>query len=325
MVQTRFFRRLSTLLLVVLGALTLAPAAHAQSGDRCFAPQVDYCISGRFRQYWEQNGGLAVFGYPTSRAEMQRNPDTGQSYLTQWFERNRFELHPENAAPYDVLLGRLGAQWFDQHGLRWQELPRDSGPEAGCLWFPQTQRNVCDQQGGGFKTYWQTHGLNDSKLSAYGRSLALFGLPLTSARAETNTSGEQVITQWFERARFEWHPDKPREFKVLLGLVGNEVQYSTATDRVGMSFNVIRTFYTALHDGRYNAAAQLYGGDYKQLEANNPSTDPRDRAALLAGACQHNGFMCMMPSRIAIRVAWPCSVCPSPDNAPRPTPAVTPC
>ncbi len=26
------------------------------------------------------------------------------------FERNRFELHPENAPPYDVLLGLLGKE-----------------------------------------------------------------------------------------------------------------------------------------------------------------------------------------------------------------------
>ena len=40
---------------------------------------------------------------------------------------------------------------------------------------------------------------------------------------ETNTSGDRVLTQWFERARFEWHPDQPAEFRVLLGLLGNEV------------------------------------------------------------------------------------------------------
>jgi Tol biopolymer transport system component len=32
-----------------------------------------------------------------------------------------------------------------------------------------------------------------------------------------------VLTQWFERARFEWHPGKPDQFKVLLGLLGNEL------------------------------------------------------------------------------------------------------
>jgi hypothetical protein len=29
----------------------------------------------------------------------------------QYFERARFEYHPENAAPYDVLLGQFGRQF----------------------------------------------------------------------------------------------------------------------------------------------------------------------------------------------------------------------
>jgi TolB protein len=33
-----------------------------------------------------------------------------------------------------------------------------------------------------------------------------------------------VLTQWFERARFEWHPNNPAEFKVLLGRLGDEVR-----------------------------------------------------------------------------------------------------
>ena len=197
------------------------PLAHA-AADRCF-PGTNQCIGGRFRQYWEQNGGLQVFGFPIAPAREERNRDTGQSYLTQWFERNRFELHPENAAPYDVLLGRLGDDRLLQTGRDWRQEAREPGPQAGCLWFEQTGRNVCNQGGAlGFRQYWETHGLQDPRLNAYQRSLALFGLPLTTPRAETNSSGDTVVTQWFERARFEWHPDKPAEFKVLLGRLGDE-------------------------------------------------------------------------------------------------------
>jgi hypothetical protein len=32
----------------------------------------------------------------------------GKDYQVQWFERARFELHPENQPPYNVLLGLLG-------------------------------------------------------------------------------------------------------------------------------------------------------------------------------------------------------------------------
>jgi hypothetical protein len=43
------------------------------------------------------------------RALMERGSD-GRIYLTQWFERARFEYHSGNPAPYQVLLGRLGAE-----------------------------------------------------------------------------------------------------------------------------------------------------------------------------------------------------------------------
>jgi hypothetical protein len=32
------------------------------------------------------------------------------TYTVQYFERARFERHPENQAPYDVLLGLLGIE-----------------------------------------------------------------------------------------------------------------------------------------------------------------------------------------------------------------------
>jgi hypothetical protein len=45
---------------------------------------------------------------------------------------------------------------------------------------------------------------------------------------ETNSSGDTVLTQWFERARFEYHPNNPAAFRVLLGLLGNEVRGNSA-------------------------------------------------------------------------------------------------
>jgi hypothetical protein len=65
---------------------TLPGAAQAQPRSRCFV-ETKQCIEGRFLEYWEQNGGLAVFGYPVTHARQERNRDTGTGYLTQWFER----------------------------------------------------------------------------------------------------------------------------------------------------------------------------------------------------------------------------------------------
>ena len=102
-----------TILLTMTLGLT-APATQAQE-EQCF-DETGYCISGRFLDYWQQNGGLAVFGYPITNAEAQENAN-GETYLTQWFERNRFELHPENAPPNNVLLGLLGNEIRDKGGL----------------------------------------------------------------------------------------------------------------------------------------------------------------------------------------------------------------
>ena len=218
--------------LLALSALSAPHPVMAQGTQRCF-PETDLCISGRFRQFWDQNGGLPVFGLPISAAVDAVNPDTGATPLTQWFERNRFELHPEHAAPFDVLLGRLGDDALHEQGRDWRASPA-SRPQDSCLWVAQTGHNICDQAPGmGFKTYWTGHGLRNAGLDAYGRSLALFGLPLTEAALERNAAdGELYVTQWFERARLEWHPDKPAAYTVLLGLLGAELQTSPPAPRL---------------------------------------------------------------------------------------------
>ncbi len=193
-----------------------APAPPAPPAcDQRFA-ETNQCVSGRLLQYWNGNGGLPVFGFPLS-PEGDRQTLDG-TYRMQMFERNRLELHPEKPWPYDVLLGRLGADILVQQGRPWETLPREQ-PRAGCLYFPETQHNICEP----FLSYWRTHGVEfgDPGVS-FRESLALFGLPLTGVNVESNRDGFTGQTQWFERARFEYHPDKPQPYKVLLGRLGAE-------------------------------------------------------------------------------------------------------
>jgi hypothetical protein len=49
-------------------------------------------------------------------------------------------------------------------------------------------------------------------------------MPLSSAYIDQDESGSRQVVQWFERARFEWHPLNPDEFTVLLGLLAVEVR-----------------------------------------------------------------------------------------------------
>lgn len=208
------FPRLLIILLVCAGIL-LPQGAHAQRGERCFA-ETGYCISGRIREFWEQNGGLRVFGYPIT--PLQTETIEGRTLQVQWFERARLELHPANPRPYDVQLGRLGAELLargDRGGA-----PVNVAASGECRLFPQTGISAC----GPILAAWRSAGLQlDGKPGvSEAESLALFGVPLTEARLETLAEGKAHVVQWFERGRFEVHPENPPSAQVLLGLLGRE-------------------------------------------------------------------------------------------------------
>jgi hypothetical protein len=71
----------------------------------------NHTLRGVFARYWAARGGLAVFGYPLTEEFDEVSPTDGHTYRVQYFERNRFEHHPEHAGSrYEVLLGLLGAE-----------------------------------------------------------------------------------------------------------------------------------------------------------------------------------------------------------------------
>lgn len=217
----RYFKRY-LLLLTILGSTIAALPTHAQDDQICFrnVPGIGSCISGRFYQYWKQNGGLAVFGYPLTGEFEQQTPDG--TFTVQYFERQRFEAHPNNPRPYDVLLGRLGDEVLRRQGRDWRTDPvPESIPGDVCRRFDVTRHIVC----GDFLPYWFDHGLqfDSNPALSYSESLALFGLPLMEMHQEKNADGFTVQTQWFERARFEYYPDNPQPYQVLLGRLGAEI------------------------------------------------------------------------------------------------------
>jgi hypothetical protein len=178
-------------------------------------------VCGRLLEYWRENGGLPVFGYPISpqRSELIE----GEPFQVQHFERNRLELHPENARPYDVLLGRLGADKLQQEGRVWQRFETvDSAPAANCMYFAQTSHSLCEP----FLSYWRSHGLELDGTPGFSvdENLALFGMPLSEPQPEVLSDGQEYTVQWFERARFEHHPENDPPYDVLLGLLGVEMR-----------------------------------------------------------------------------------------------------
>src|SRR3954453_21542659 len=190
--------------------LRVAPTA-AQAGSQTF-PETGKTVQGKFLSYWNSHGGLAQQGYPISD-EMQEKSDTdGKSYTMQYFERAVFEAHPENKAPYDVLLSLLGSYTYKQkypNGTTNQAANRS----AGSVTFPETGKTA----GGLFLTYWQQHG-----------GLAQQGYPISEEFQEkSDLDGKTYTVQYFERAGFESHPENKAPYNVLLSLLGT-TRYSAA-------------------------------------------------------------------------------------------------
>jgi hypothetical protein len=78
-----------------------------------YFPETGHTLTAPLRAYWEAHGGLPVFGYPLSQAFQERSPTDGETYLVQYFERNRLEYHLEfKGTSSEVLLGLLGSQEY---------------------------------------------------------------------------------------------------------------------------------------------------------------------------------------------------------------------
>ena len=209
------FRRLLAMALVILllvpafaPAVSVAADGECDTGEQYF-PETKKCVPAVFSAYWRSHGGLAQQGLPVTDVLWEISEVDGKEYLVQYFERARFEQHPEQADPqYQVLLGLLGLEQYQDEALGDSPANPDGACAAGERFFAETRHCVPAL----FYTYWQGHG-----------GLAQQGLPLSDPFLETNpTDGKEYLTQYFERARFEAHPENQAPYDVLLGLLGRE-------------------------------------------------------------------------------------------------------
>ena len=60
-----------------------------------------------------------------------------------------------------------------------------------------------------------------------------------------------------------------------------------------IALHVLVDFLDNLHHGKYDEAAQLYGGMYEIMIDHNPGLNPQDHSALLRNACSINGAQCL--------------------------------
>jgi hypothetical protein len=173
-----------------------APAANDIGPDRVYFAQTGHYLSYAFLDYWHHNGDIPLFGYPIT--EEFTDPATGLT--VQYFERAVFEYHPDAGASWRVQLRRLGADLVANRQSDAPFKPFVATSNADTTFFPETGHRLSF----GFRDYWNAHG-----------GLRIFGYPLSEEFTENG-----FTVQYFERARFEYHPNNPPAWQVELGLLG---------------------------------------------------------------------------------------------------------
>lgn len=215
-------RTLMAVLLVTLVAPLLAlPGGAAASPP---PPQVSYfqetghSAQNYYWQFWKNTpDALRILGYPISEPFVQESfTEPGKKFRVQYYERAVLEEHPEN-------FGKDGNKFYVLGRLLGNELAKGRENEApfkkvgevasnaNQRWFPETGHTLRnDGTQGPFKSFWDRYG-----------GLAVFGFPISEPFQERNAdTGETYWVQYFERNRFEFQPQQPADFRVLLGRLG---------------------------------------------------------------------------------------------------------
>ncbi len=212
--RTTILAGLAISLFAALSQPHRAQAWQVGGPQSVYFPLTGHHLDNRFGflDYWRAHGQVMRFGYPlTEVIEEHGRP-------VQYFERARMEYHAEFAGTSSsVLLGLLG-----RARAGGEEFP--IGPAGPGRLFPETGYTVI----GKFLQFWNKHG-----------GLPVFGYPISESYVEPAPDGQEMVVQWFERARLEYHPENVPAFfqerakangaemlmlyEVLMGQLGREV------------------------------------------------------------------------------------------------------
>jgi hypothetical protein len=188
----------AALLAIFPTALPAAPSAHTaeaaptntDSSNSVYFRQTAHYIKDAFLNYWLMNGGVTLYGYPVSEETTLNGMDI------QYFQRSRFEYHPDSSNPWHVELSAAGSEVTQ--GRNFAPVTPDAAT-GDRTYYPQTSHTL----GGTFKQFWKNNG-----------GLAIFGYPISEEIFENG-----MTVQYFERARFEL----AAQGHVQLGFVGLEM------------------------------------------------------------------------------------------------------
>jgi hypothetical protein len=191
---------------IFLSAFVVLPIPPAEGEPPQYFPEKLTTVRAPFIDYFVRNGGVAQFGYPITNDYV--DPTTG--LLIQYFEKVRLEWHPGNPDPYKIQLGLLA----DEMGKRQPPIPVSKIPapnDPNCVHFDATGHTMCLE----FREFWNANG-----------GLDRFGYPIGEYTIENG-----FLVQYFQRARLDWHPERPLGQRVQVAPLGQIYYYWKKLDQ----------------------------------------------------------------------------------------------
>lgn len=186
---------ISALILLLLALV--GQSTSAQSERSLYFPETGHWVKDEFLTYYESvTDADILFGDPITEAFPE--PDTGRRI--QYFEKARLVFDP--SAPPEL---RVKQTPVGQDIYLPGEAPSFTPNSSNCREFslaPESNYQVCYA----FLDFFEAHG-----------GLAQLGYPLSNFEIE----GDRVV-QYFQNARFEWHPELPAGHGTVVGNLGWE-------------------------------------------------------------------------------------------------------
>lgn len=155
-----------------------------------YFPETGHNVIAPIIEYWHANGGWRNLGLPITELFREVTAD-GHSRLVQYFERAILEYTPPPSDKPVVQADLIGYSAYAPPSSR-APVPAFKSNDQH-RYFPETGHALSN----GFKQHWERYG-----------GLEAFGYPITEEFSGVTPDGRKYVAQIFERARFEWWPDK---------------------------------------------------------------------------------------------------------------------
>ena len=183
-------RRFLTSFLAFCLLTTSWGAVYAQTSDLEYFDETGHNVQGEFLKYYHNaSDPLLLFGYPITEQITGKDGKT-----VQYFQRARFELRNDLPEGLRVQLTLLGRETYTPQN------PLNVFNAFACRLYSETNFAVCYA----FLDFFDKNS-----------GITQFGYPISSFEYHDN-----VIVQYFEKARLEWRPWNPEAQRVVVSDLG---------------------------------------------------------------------------------------------------------